>query len=71
MTTAEGTADAGALLAFLDAQRECVLAIVDGLDEDQLTTPVLPSGWTPLGLIEHLGHAERHWFQEVALGSAG
>jgi uncharacterized damage-inducible protein DinB len=47
-----------------------VLAIVDGLDEDLLTTPVLPSGWTPLGLIEHLGHAERHWFQEVALGSA-
>ena len=46
MTTAEGTADADALLAFLDAQRECVLAIVDGLDEDQLTTPVLPSGWT-------------------------
>jgi uncharacterized damage-inducible protein DinB len=70
MTTAEGTTDAIALLAFLDAQRECVLAIVDGLDEDQLTTPVLPSGWTPLGLIEHLGYAERHWFGEVALGSA-
>lgn len=29
MTTAEGTADADALLAFLDAQRECVLAIVE------------------------------------------
>jgi uncharacterized damage-inducible protein DinB len=70
MTTAEGTADAAALLAFLDAQRECVLAIVDGLDEDLLATPVLPSGWTPLGMIEHLGHAERHWFGEVALGSA-
>jgi Protein of unknown function (DUF664) len=70
MTTAEGTAGAAALLAFLDAQRECVLAIVDGLDEDLLMTPALPSGWTPLGLIEHLGHAERHWFQEVALGSA-
>jgi hypothetical protein len=47
-----------------------VLAIVDGLDEDLLTTPALPSGWTPLGLIEHLGHAERRWFQGVALGSA-
>jgi Protein of unknown function (DUF664) len=47
MTTAEGTADAIALLDFLDAQRECVLAIVDGLDENQLTTPVLPSGWEP------------------------
>src|SRR3984957_1601366 len=35
------TAEAGALLAFLDAQRQCVLAIVDGLDEDLLTTTPL------------------------------
>lgn len=55
---------------FLDAQRAAVLAIVEGLDDRGLRTPVLPSGWTPLGLIEHLGHAERHWFQQVATGSA-
>ena len=59
-----------ALRHFLDAQRASVLAIVDGLDEEALTTAVLPSGWTPLGLVEHLGHAERHWFQEVLTGSA-
>jgi uncharacterized damage-inducible protein DinB len=59
-----------ALLAFLNAQRVSVLAIVDGLGEDDLRAPVVPSGWTPLGLIEHLGHAERHWFQRVAMGSA-
>jgi uncharacterized damage-inducible protein DinB len=58
------------LIAFLDAQRARVLAVVAGLDAEQLATPVLPSGWTALGMIEHLGHAERHWFQEVALGSA-
>jgi uncharacterized damage-inducible protein DinB len=58
------------LITFLDAQRARALAIVADLAADQLATPVLPSGWTPLGLIEHLGHAERHWFQEVALGSA-
>ena len=58
------------LIAFLDAQRARALAIVAGLDADQLATPVLPSGWSLLGLIEHLGHAERHWFQEVALGYA-
>ncbi|MGL5858954.1 MAG: DUF664 domain-containing protein [Angustibacter sp.] len=23
---------------------------------------------TPIGLVEHLGYAERHWFQEVLLG---
>ena len=56
---------------FLRAQRASVLAIVDGLDPATLAAPVpLPSGWTPLGMIEHLGYAERHWFQEVALGSA-
>jgi uncharacterized damage-inducible protein DinB len=59
-----------ALLMFLEAQRSSVLAIIDGLDDQALTTPVLPSGWTPLGLIEHLGHAERHWFQEIVTGSA-
>jgi Protein of unknown function (DUF664) len=60
-----------ALLAFLDAQRAIVLAIVAGLPEDALRTPVLPSGWTSLGLVKHLGFAERHWFQRVATGSAG
>jgi uncharacterized damage-inducible protein DinB len=58
------------LSLFLNAQRESVLAIIAGLDDEALTTSVLPSGWTLLGLIEHLGHAERHWFQEVLTGSA-
>ncbi len=55
---------------FLRAQRTSVLAIVDGLDAEALTTPVLPSRWTPLGMIEHLGYSERHWFQEVVTGWA-
>jgi hypothetical protein len=59
------------LISFLDAQRDSVLAIVRDLSDDALRTQVLPSGWSPLGLIEHLGHAERHWCQEVGLGSAG
>ncbi|WP_308466924.1 DinB family protein [Rathayibacter soli] len=54
---------------FLDAQRSSVLAIVDGLDDEQLATQVLPSGWTPLGMIEHLADAEQHWFQDVACGA--
>src|SRR5687768_1805792 len=55
---------------FLAYQRACVLAILAGLDEGQLHKAVLPSGWSPLGLVEHLGHAERHWFQDVVTGSA-
>ena len=64
-------AERAALVWFLRAQRASVLAILDGLDDAALAAPVaLPSGWSPLGMIEHLGYAERHWFQEVLLGSA-
>ncbi len=59
-----------ALCEFLGYQRASVRAILVDLDEAALRTPVLPSGWTPLGLVEHLGYAERHWFQEVFRGSA-
>jgi hypothetical protein len=52
-----------ALLAFLDAQRDAVLSIVAGLDEEAWHRSVVPSGWTPAGLVEHLGGAEWHWFQ--------
>jgi hypothetical protein len=69
-TTRDTTAADGALIAFLDAQRARAFAVVAGLDAAQLTTPALPSGWTPLGMIEHLGHAERHWFQQVMLDKA-
>lgn len=58
-----------ALCEFLEYQRVCIRAILADLDLASLRTPVLPSGWSPLGLVEHLGHAERHWFQEVFRGS--
>jgi hypothetical protein len=57
-----------ALLAFLAAQRDAVLSIVAGLDEESWHRPVVPSGWTPAGLVEHLGGAEWHWFQGVVTG---
>ncbi len=62
--------EAAALIHFLGAQRASVLAIVDGLDEESLRATILPSGWSPLGVIEHLGDAERFWFQLVATGAA-
>jgi hypothetical protein len=58
-----------ALLAFLDAQRNAVLSIVEGLDEEAWHRSVVPSGWTPAGLVEHLGGAEWHWFQGVVTGA--
>jgi Protein of unknown function (DUF664) len=58
-----------ALLDFLAAQRAAVLAIVDGLDEEAWHRSIVPSGWTPAGLVEHLGGAEWHWFQGVVTGA--
>jgi hypothetical protein len=57
-----------ALLAFLAAQREAVLSIVAELDEEAWHRSVVPSGWTPAGLVDHLGGAEWHWFQGVVAG---
>ncbi len=42
-------------------------SIVDGLSEEQWHTSVVPSGWTPAGLVAHLGGAERHWTCGVIL----
>jgi hypothetical protein len=57
------------LIHFLEHQRASVLSTVDGLSEQAWHISVVPSGWTPAGLVAHLGNAERHWFQEVVKGS--
>jgi Protein of unknown function (DUF664) len=58
-----------ALLGALRQQREHVLGILDGLPEPALRRPVLPSGWTCLGLVRHLAlDVERFWFRGVAVG---
>ena len=56
------------LLEYLEYQRASVRSIVEGLSEDAWHTPVVASGWTVAGMVEHLGGAERHWFQEVVAG---
>jgi len=63
-------AERATLTTFLQAQRRSVLAIIEGLSDDQLRQAVVPSGWTPLGLIEHLGGAEFFWFQMILAGRA-
>jgi hypothetical protein len=57
------------LLEYLEYQRTSVRSIVDGLAEEAWHTPVVKSGWTVAGIVEHLGNAERHWFLEVVAGS--
>jgi hypothetical protein len=64
-----GISERDRLQYFLDEQRNAVVAIIEGLGEAELHTPVLPSGWTPIGLIRHLAGAEAMWFQWVVLGT--
>jgi uncharacterized damage-inducible protein DinB len=47
--------------ATITAQRAAVLDIIDGLSEEHLRTPVVPSGWTALGLVQHLAGALAVW----------
>ncbi len=61
--------EARVLLAALASQREHVLCALDGLSDEALRRPVLPSGWSCLGLVQHLAlDVERFWFRGVIAG---
>jgi uncharacterized damage-inducible protein DinB len=56
------------LIGYLRSYRQALARKLAGLDDDQLRTPVLPSGWTPLELLKHLAYMERRWFSWDFLG---
>jgi Protein of unknown function (DUF664) len=69
MSQATPGKESKALLSNLGDQRDHVLGILAGLDEEALRRPVLPSGWTCLGLVRHLAlDVERFWFRGVVAG---
>jgi hypothetical protein len=49
------------LLGYLDYYRAALLAKLEGLSEEDVRAPRLPSGWSPLELFNHLIHMERRW----------
>jgi uncharacterized damage-inducible protein DinB len=53
----------GLMLDFLDFLRGSVADKVDGLSDEALQASVVPSGWTPAGLVNHLVHVERRWLR--------
>lgn len=58
------------LLGRLAQQRRHILDAIDGLDDEQLRRPVLPSGWSIVGLLRHLTLGnERYWFETVVGGT--
>jgi len=69
MTQPPGTREKQALVSSLADQRRHVLGIVEGLSEEDLRRPLLPSGWTCAGLVHHLAiDVERFWFRAVVAG---
>jgi Protein of unknown function (DUF664) len=69
MAQAGTGAETRALLSALASQRDHVLGSLEGLPEEALRRPVLPSGWTCLGLVRHLAlDVERFWFRAVVAG---
>jgi hypothetical protein len=56
------------VLPWLDACADQLVGLVDGLDDDALRGTVLPSGWTPLGLLGHVRDSTVFWLHHVLLG---
>jgi hypothetical protein len=71
MSTQDIQPQTSALLASLAIQRNHVLGILEGLTDDQLHQPVLPSGWSCLGMVQHLTASdERFWFRGIVGGDS-
>lgn len=56
------------LLVYLNHLRDTMVRVMDGLTDEQVRTPGVPSGTSLLGLLHHLTGVEMHWFQRVFLG---
>jgi uncharacterized damage-inducible protein DinB len=69
MTASTTDLEKAALLSALGNQRKHILGILEGLSDEALHRPVLPSGWTCVGMVRHLAlDVERFWFRNVFAG---
>jgi uncharacterized damage-inducible protein DinB len=51
------------LLDYLAYYRSVVVDKLQGLDDEALRVSTLPSGWSPIELLNHLIHVERRWLE--------
>jgi uncharacterized damage-inducible protein DinB len=68
MAEDRNTPELETLARYLDTYREVMVWKLDGVDDPDLRRPMVPSGTSLLGLIKHLGHVERRWFQRAIAG---
>lgn len=55
-------------LQGLAAQQQRIVGVLDGLDDATMHRPVLPSGWTCAGMLQHLTGMTSFWFDIVMSG---
>ncbi|OFE18420.1 Mini-circle protein [Humibacillus sp. DSM 29435] len=48
---------------YLEYFRDQVVSRLEGIPQGRLSSSLLPSGWTPLELLNHLTHVERRWLE--------
>ncbi|GAA4816526.1 DUF664 domain-containing protein [Nocardioides caeni] len=60
--TSTGQPGPGRWAAYLDWLREDVILAVLRLSRQEQRTARVPSGWSPLELLNHLLHMEQRWF---------
>ena len=60
--------DTPTLLAGLAAQQRRIVAIVADLDDATMRRPMMPSGWSCGGMIQHLTGMTNFWFQAIMSG---
>jgi uncharacterized damage-inducible protein DinB len=53
------------LLAALQSHRDVMLWKLDGLSDEEIRRPMVPSGTNLIGLVKHLANAEYGWFCET------
>jgi uncharacterized damage-inducible protein DinB len=51
--------------AYLDYHQRTLLIKLDGLDDEQLRRPMVPSGVSLLGMTKHIAYVHRWWFRAV------
>ncbi|SDP72328.1 Protein of unknown function [Pedococcus dokdonensis] len=65
MSTPFTTDEKSTLLAALQSHRDVMVWKLEGLSDDDVRRPMVPSGTNLVGLVKHLANAEYGWFCET------
>lgn len=61
--TTEAPSRAAVFLGYLDYFRDAVASRVAALPSAEVRASRVPSGWTPLEIVNHLTYVERRWLE--------